>query len=452
MSDSAIPPGVALSQETGHRSPEDGVMAHRAPSDGAALDSPELGVPASDARLASAISPRPSVFAPSATAQVVDAASGAPIARAWVSDGVTLVQSGLDGRLTPPGDGELRVVAPGYWPAAVPGDRAAIGLRAITARAVYLPYEQLWHPESLEWVLGLAHEGLINAVVIDIKEEGGGVLPLVATPAVHALGAIVDPGTDVAMFLDELEQVGVYRIARLVTFLDRRLATAYPADAIRLAGGELLDDGVYAWSHPARERPRAYNLEIALTAAAYFEEIQFDYIRFPGNSRLRIEPALDESQRRAAIRSFTQEAAEALHRRGVAVSLAAFGRTAIIRNDGRIGQVLEDLVPFVDYFAPMLYPSTWPSGSFDRLDPAAHPGEIIRQGTAAAVTRAALVGGALVRPWLQDFHDYGPGAIPYGTAEVRAQIEAAQAAGAHGFMLWDPSLHYALDALRAARP
>ena len=435
--------------------PSDSTTSHLAPSDLPALDpqgrAPESQVAVSlpgdldRAERSASVAPRPG-------ARVVDAASGAPIAGAWVSDGVGLVQSGRDGSLTLPGDGELRVVAPGYWPATVPGDGSSIALPTITARAIYLPYEQLWRPESLAWLLELARDGLINAVVIDIKEEGGGVLPLAATPAVHALGAVVDPGTDVVAVLDDLERLGIYRIARVVTFLDRRLATAYPADAIRLAGGQLLDNGVYAWSHPARERARAYNLEIALAAAPHFEEILFDYIRFPGNSRLRFEPALDEPQRRAAIRSFSQEAAEALHRRGVAVSIAGFGRTAIIFDDGGIGQVLEDLAPLVEYFAPMLYPSTWPPGSFNLLYPAAYPGEVVRRSTAAAVARAAAVGGALVRPWLQDFRDYGSAAIPYGTREVNAQIEAAHAAGAAGFMLWDPSLHYALDALRAARP
>ena len=136
----------------------------------------------------------------------------------------------------------------------------------------------------------------------------------------------------------------------------------------------------------------------------------------------------------------------------MAVSIAGFGRTAIIFDDGGIGQVLEDLAPLVEYFAPMVYPSAWPPGSFNLLYPAAYPGEVVRRSTAAAVARAAAVGGALVRPWLQDFRDYGSAAIPYGTREVSAQIEAAHAAGAAGFMLWDPSLHYALDALRAARP
>ena len=239
---------------------------HRAPSDVLALDPPDLAgtaailpslsdVPARDLRDLASTAPtpafglavalpgdldraeRPASLAPRLAARVVDAASGAPIAGAWVSDGVALVQSGRDGSVTLPGEGELRVVAPGYWPATVPGDGSLIALRTITARAVYLPYEQLWRPESLAWVLELAQDGLINAVVVDIKEEGGGVLPLAATPAVHALGAVVDPGTDVAAFLDELERIGIYRIARVVTFLDRRLAIAYPADAIRLRRG-----------------------------------------------------------------------------------------------------------------------------------------------------------------------------------------------------------------------
>ena len=47
-------------------------------------------------------------------------------------------------------------------------------------------------------------------------------------------------------------------------------------------------------------------------------------------------------------------------------------------------------------------------------------------------------------PWLQDFSS---GSVIYGPAEVRAQIDAARAVGAEGFLLWNPTSVYNIDAL-----
>ena len=259
------------------------------------------------------------------------------------ADGVVALDDG------PADDGALEqyhVVAAGFWPrrdaVAVDG---VITLRPLEVRAVYLPYERLWDSESLDWALGLARSGLISAIVIDIKEEGGGVLPLAATAAVRSIDAVVDPGADMAAFLDELAWLGVYRIARQVVFLDTRLGRSDLETALLTPDGrQLRDDMGLGWTTPFSAKARRYNIDIALQAARHFDEIQFDYIRFPAGP-FQVHAETTGEQRSAAVARFAREAGHALHAVGAAVSIDTFGETTVIRAEDAVGQVLEDLIP-----------------------------------------------------------------------------------------------------------
>lgn len=385
-------------------------------------------------------------------------ATGPPIIGAHVvaADGGGATRSDEEGFVpldTVPGE-RYHVVAAGYWPLRnIQPTDGVIALRPIDVRAIYLPYEQLWRPESIEWALGLAREGLINAIVIDIKEEGGAVLPLFATEAVLEIEAVVDPGADMDAFLTELERLGVYRIARQAVFLDTRLGRADLDTAILTRGGtQLIADLGLGWTTPFSAKARAYNIEIALAATSHFEEIQFDYIRFPGGP-LQIHEQTTGEERSAAIVQFVREAGVVLRAAGAAMSIDTFGETAVIRVEDSIGQVLEDLIPHIDYYSPMLYPSTWAFGSFDLEYPPAHPELVVRLSMRTAVQRIEESGitGVLVRPWLQDYRDYQPRMLRYGFDEVIVQIRASAAEGGVGFMLWNPTLLYHTDVLGVVR-
>ncbi|MDE2639045.1 MAG: hypothetical protein OXI03_00515, partial [Chloroflexota bacterium] len=387
--------------------------------------------------------------------------TGRPIAGAHVASVAGMVRSDADGVValddSPAADGALEqyhVVAAGFWPrrAAVAVD-GVITLRPLEVRAVYLPYERLWDAESLDWALGLARAGLISAIVIDIKEEGGGVLPLAATAAVRSIDAVVDPGADMAAFLDELAWLGVYRIARQVVFLDTRLGRSDLETALLTPDGrQLRDDMGLGWTTPFSAKARRYNIDIALQAARHFDEIQFDYIRFPAGP-FQVHAETTGEQRSAAVARFAREAGHALHAVGAAVSIDTFGETTVIRAEDAVGQVLEDLIPYVDYYSPMLYPSTWAPGTFGLEYPPAHPGRIVEIAMRTAVERVRESGveGVLVRPWLQDYRDYQPRRLHYGYQDVMAQIEASAAQGGAGFMLWNPALRYETDVLATLR-
>lgn len=381
--------------------------------------------------------------------------NGRPVVGAHVSSEHGAWRSGPRGFVSPtqPSD-RYHVVAAGYWPVRdIAPSQGTISLRSLEVRAVYLPYEQLWNPSALAWALDLARDRVINAIVVDTKEEGGAVLPLVATEAVLEIEATVDPGADMAAFLNELAALGVYRIARQAVFLDTRLGRSDVSTAILAQDGtQLIDNLGLGWTTPFSAKARRYNIEIALNAVPYFEEIQFDYIRFPAGP-LRVHEETTGEERSAAVAQFAQEAVAALHAAGAAMSIDTFGETAVIRKEDSIGQVLEDLIPHIDYYSPMLYPSTWGAGFFGIEYPPAEPGLVIELSMRAAVERLRDSGivGVQIRPWLQDYRDYQPRQLRYGFAEVMAQIRASTAEGGVGFMLWNPTLLYHTDVLAVLR-
>ena len=113
----------------------------------------------------------------------------------------------------------------------------------------------------------------------------------------------------------------------------------------------------------------------------------------------------------------------------------------------QMAQDIRLIAPHVDYVSPMVYPSHWGPGEYDVADPVRQPADIVR----ASITDFQHVvagSGAAVVPWLQDF---SAGGVTYGPVEVRAQIDAALAAGAGGFLLWNSGSFYTAQALEPAR-
>jgi len=378
-----------------------------------------------------------------------------PASSAKVSTGSAMVRTDGSGRFQFGAEdrtGSLSVIQPGYDVVRRPiyFDQTVIVLRSLVVRAVYIPFNALTDPGVQAWAHDLVDRNLINAVVVDIKDEAGYVYSFAATPTVRQMEADRD-GETVAAFLDELKNKGVYRIGRVVTFLDRTYPYWFTDDALHNLGGDLFVDSMGStWSSAYKSGARRYNIEIGVAAADYVEEIQYDYVRLPYENGLLERQQYSAAERVAAITRFAQEASAALHLAGLAVSFDTFGVVSTAGNDQGIGQSVEGLAPYLDYISPMVYPSGWTPGSFGFAYPPAHPGPVVQRNVEATVERIEMPGSALVRPWLQDFHDYQRRGLRYYAEQVLAQIAATAAAGGFGFMLWDPSLSYEQQALERA--
>jgi hypothetical protein len=325
--------------------------------------------------------------------------------------------------------------------------------RPRTVKAVYLSYHGVGDRTIRSRVLDLLDRTELNAVVIDVKGDEG-FLPYDSHVSLaREAGATgrVRVG-DFDDMLARLKAKGLYLIARIVAFKDNVLARHRPGWAITdtTTGSLWLDAERLAWLDPFEEEAWAYPIAIAGEAARKgFDEIQFDYLRFPADGPLgkaRYSRPNTETSRLHAVALFLEQARAALRPTGALLAIDVFGYTAFNFDDTGIGQRIESLAPLVDVLSPMAYPSAYHLGIPGYRNPVTHPYEVVFETVRKTRERAA---GARpqVRPWIQNFRDYAFDRREFGVAEVRAQMRAALDAGGAGWMLWNPQNRYTVDAL-----
>ena len=184
-------------------------------------------------------------------------------------------------------------------------------------------------------------------------------------------------------------------------------------------------------------------IAIAKEAAAKgFDEIQFDYVRFPTDGKLsaaRYSQPNNATTRLPTIAAFLAKARRELGPTGVFVAADLFGYTAFNTNDTDIGQRIEELAPHLDYICPMVYPSGYHLGIPGYRNPVLHPYEIVRESVRADPAALPARAPVQVRPWLQDFRDYAFDKRIFGVREIRAQIRGAAEGGGERLDALEPS-------------
>lgn len=326
-----------------------------------------------------------------------------------------------------------------------------------TVKAAYLSYFGVADPGIRGHVLELLGRTELNAVVIDVKGDRGFIPYESDVPLAREAGARGPVRVrDFDDILARLKAQGVYTIARVVVFKDDVLARHRRSWALTetRTGSLWLDNERLAWVDPFAEDAWAYPIAVAREAVLKgFDEIQFDYLRFPSDGKLRAarySRANTQENRLAAIIQFLTRARAALKPTGAALAVDLFGYTAFNLNDTGVGQRIEELSPLVDTFCPMAYPSAYHLGIPNYRNPVAHPYEVVFE-TARRMRERSAHAGTQVRPWIQDFRDYAFDRRPFGVAEIRAEMQGALDAGGTGWMLWNPRNSYTVDALAPDR-
>jgi len=387
---------------------------------------------------------------------VRDAQTGRPLAGAkiWGAGAETLSDSA--GWFEMRSDaGYLIVRAPGYRALRVLSDAPLrLELEPFTPKALYLSF---WGADSDQLrakIERLLRENSLNALVIDIKSSRGHIAYRSNIPLAREIGAQqVRPLKDLPEFLAELKAQGIYTIARMVVFKDDLLARNRPEYAVHTPDGQLwLDREQLGWTDPFNQQVWDYNIAVAEEAAQVgFDEVQFDYIRFPSRSDLIFSRETDDDSRVAAIDSYLERARQRLAKYPVYLSANIFGYICWKPKDGKIGQRLVDLIDRVDYLSPMLYPSGFPHGIPGYRNPVANPYAVIARSLEKARQFSGLPAERF-RPWLQAFRDYAFDRRAFAADEIHAQIDASDDNGSHGWMLWNASSHFNQSDLRQISP
>jgi hypothetical protein len=384
---------------------------------------------------------------------VVDEATGRTVAGATIVQDGAVYHSGFDGRFLTPQEGRLLSArAPSYRRRDVPVEPGApmrIALQSVTPKAIYLSPYGIADGKLRGAALDLLAHTELNALVIDMKGDAS-VLPHASAAWQAAeLGEQHPTAHDLGTLLRALHERQIYLIARIVVFKDDRFVRRHPQFAVRTAQGAIWHDREgLAWIDPSHREAWSFALDVADEAAQLgFDEIQFDYMRFPDATGLRFSIPETEAARVQTIGAFLDAARERLARYNVFIAADVFGYVCWNKDDTGIGQKLEVLAPKLDYLSPMLYPSGFTFGIPDHRDPVAAPYEIVRASLARALERTGMPAKRL-RPWLQAFRDYAFDRREFGAEQVRAQIDAAEALGTDGWMLWNAGNHYAPGGLR----
>jgi hypothetical protein len=301
-----------------------------------------------------------------------------------------------------------------------------------------------------EDALDLLRETELNTLVIDIKGDRGMIPYRSSIPLATDIGAQkIITVKDMGALIGSLKNEGIYTIARIVVFKDNLLANHRPDLAVKDLNGRIWHDRErLAWVDPFKKEVWEYNIQIAIEAAQQgFDEIQFDYIRFPDALPVRFSMPNTMENRVKAISEFLMEARKRLSPYNVFLSADIFGYVCWNLNDTSIGQTLESVAPHLDYLSPMLYPSGFQYGIPGYRIPTTHPYEIVYLTLKKAQERTGL-SPSRFRPWLQAFRDYAFDRRFFEEREIRDQINGVERFGSHGWLLWNPQNIYSREGLK----
>lgn len=311
-----------------------------------------------------------------------------------------------------------------------------------TVKGLYLTAYSANSTKKLDTIIDLINRTELNSIVIDIKDYSGFVLYDSSVPLVDELGLEDKRLTDLAATIKKLHDNNIYVIARQTVFQDPILATKRSDLAIKSKrGGLWRDHKGLAWVDPTKKEVWEYNVELAKEAIALgFDEINFDYVRFPSDGNMRdVVYSIEDKKRYEVMEEFFAYLGDELERENAWVSIDMFGFVMEKKgeDDMHIGQRLVDAVNNVDYIYPMMYPSHYPSGHLGLANPAAHPGLVFENGMQKGMPYFEGT-KAEVRPWIQAFNI---GAV-YDGAKIREQINAIEKYSSAGWLMWNAANRY----------
>jgi hypothetical protein len=412
----------------------------------------------SSPRSAATIAPTPSAAGTVAStggdsiSGVISDASGEPIWDATILSGSSFTRTAEDGTFNlagVPAGSEVAVWASGYKDQTVAaGNDMAVTMERENINAVYLTGAHLGDEATIQSIIDLAQTTDVNAVVIDMKE---GTVYYDTDVQFFIDAEAVSPAFDPAQLVQRFEEAGLYTIARIVVFNDPVVAENRPDLAIQTTSGDIWrgSNGA-AWVNPYHQELWQPNIDLGIEAANMgFDEVQFDYVRFPSDGDLSTaefgaQYTYEEDERVQNIVDFLTMAREQLTANGIKTAADVFAIIAIFPDDQGIGQRFADFTAVVDYICPMIYPSHFTAGPLGMDEsPNGNPYDtvLITMNSAAGKVPGQQL---KIRPWIQDFTMGEPS---YGVTEVQAQVDAALEAGASGWMLWNPDSSFTAGAL-----
>ncbi len=364
----------------------------------------------------------------------------------------------------------------------------------------YLPVHQVVTAAGYDAHLKTIKDNKLNMLVVDMKDDVGIIRYNAKDPLVLSKGT-VRTGIDIEEFVRKARANDVYLVARIVVFKDKSLAswggnryavwdkaenkawqgyqtitrkiqtvagatvgatagatagvstaatpgsTAAPIVAAPPVTAPLTEtvrqNYEEYWVDPYSEEVWEYNIAVAKELVARgFDEIQFDYIRFPtdgdnlDNATYRWKDAGMDKE--SALMSFLSYARREIQ---APISIDIYGANGWYRTGARTGQDVELLARYVDVICPMFYPSHFEQNFLAQSPTEERPYRIYYYGSYRNTIIAR--NHVIVRPWAQAFYlNVSYDRTFYNPDYVQRQIFGARDSINQGYTYWNNSGRY----------
>ncbi len=312
--------------------------------------------------------------------------------------------------------------------------------------------------KRIDELIEMSKRSGINTFVIDVKEDRG--YMLFKSEAAEKFSPKANEHAtvkDIKALMTKLKENNIYTIARIVSFKDPTYTSQNPEKAIiyKDTGKPFTNSDGLIWASPHDRNLWEYNIEVSKEAVeAGFNEVQFDYVRFPASDGGKLDQHLDYrnetgESKPATIQNYLKYAKEQLAPMRAYIAADVYGLVGSVEDDMSLGQYWEAISNIVDYICPMMYPSHYANRTYGIPIPDADPYGTVYNSTKDSVAKNNnLKTPAIIRPWIQDFTaPWVKGYIKYGEKQVMEQIKALEENGVDEFMLWNPNNRFSEGAV-----
>lgn len=291
---------------------------------------------------------------------------------------------------------------------------------------------------SIDSYLKIAKENGVNAIVVDIKDGALAYSSDVAKEiSPTAYNTAINDNDAYKAAIDKIKDAGIYAIGRIVVFNDVHYGKDHPEDCISSTASSRLWPSAYsrgAWY---------YNVELAKEAVEKmgFNEIQFDYVRFPEDAyNMSIKGNTDfknkyDEEKAEAVQNFLFYATDQIHKTGAYLSVDVFGECSgeYVTAYGQYWPAISNIVdaissmPYTDHFGRTI--DTW-TNAYQT---------VYNWAKGAATRQTEIPTPAVARTWITAYDTpYWKPTVVYGASKIEDQVRALYDAGLDGgFITWN---------------
>ena len=286
----------------------------------------------------------------------------------------------------------------------------------------------------------------INAFVVDIKYSG---VSAYASEVMKEISPTIYKNAqnsleDYQEAIKKIKEAGFYVIGRITTFKDTYYVSDHKEYAISNKNGTPMLHQKSYWPSAYNREVWEYNIELAKEAVKLmgFNEIQFDYVRFPDglrtkekNNQVDYKNVYKETKAQV-LQRFLMYATNELHKLNVYVSCDVFGESS----SGYVtayGQYWPAMSNIVDVISAMPYTDHFDQNNSNYWT---NPYNTMKNwGKTAASRQKEISTPAIARTWITAYNTpYWNPTVAYNGEKLTDQIKALYEVGLDGgYMTWN---------------